>query len=240
MPRAMPTYADLSRKMNALLFQRGDEIAGIPIPLPGQRLVVESRHPNAELFKALQDAVDGPTPQVRTCPDEAMEIQDYQQVNAWYSTPERCWHVLSRVNGKFRIDRTEHDNGVRIRCHFNTMQSSDAWTLEAEACAWDRLEALIKPHLFKAYILTGSFLETSKRSGVTYIFRRLRPTVAIRNERFLAALCLHPVAYYADSNAGGLCPTDDVIAHLLLMRGDEHLFWRRANQHQAHRPEAGL
>lgn len=34
---------------------------------------------------------------------------------------------------------------------------------------------------------------------------------------------------------GGSAPsataTDDVIAHLVLMRTDEHLFWRKANQH---------
>jgi hypothetical protein len=37
-----------------------------------------------------------------------------------------------------------------------------------------------------------------------------------------------------------MCPTDDVIAHLMLMRGDEAMFWRRCNQHAAHLPEAGL
>jgi hypothetical protein len=93
--------------------------------------------------------------------------------------------------------------------------------------------------------LTGMFLETSKRSAVTYLFRRLRPTVAIgRNKdgggNIMAALCLHPIAYYAGSWAGAMCPTDDVLAHYCLMRGDEKMFWRRANQHAAFRPEAGL
>lgn len=37
-----------------------------------------------------------------------------------------------------------------------------------------------------------------------------------------------------------MTPTDDVIAHLTLMRGDEPMFWRRANQHGPDRPEAGL
>lgn len=40
--------------------------------------------------------------------------------------------------------------------------------------------------------------------------------------------------------AGAMCPTDDVIAHLMLMRGDEVDFWHRSNQHPAHRHEAGL
>jgi hypothetical protein len=37
-----------------------------------------------------------------------------------------------------------------------------------------------------------------------------------------------------------MCPTDDVIAHLQLMRGDERMFWKRSNQHPSWRPEAGL
>lgn len=43
-----------------------------------------------------------------------------------------------------------------------------------------------------------------------------------------------------NEEAGAMCPTDDVIAHLSLMRGDEKMFWRRCNQHPAYRPEAGL
>jgi hypothetical protein len=31
-----------------------------------------------------------------------------------------------------------------------------------------------------------------------------------------------------------------VIAHLLLMRADEKMLWRRANQHPIDRPECGL
>ena len=56
----------------------------------------------------------------------------------------------------------------------------------------------------------------------------------------LCAPCLHPIAYYDGSWAGAMCPTDDVIAHLALMRGDEHMFWRRANQHAPWRREAGV
>ena len=56
----------------------------------------------------------------------------------------------------------------------------------------------------------------------------------------LCAMCLHPIGYYAGSWAGAMCPTDDVLAHLMLMRGDEKMFWRRANQHAAYLPEAGL
>jgi NAD+ synthase (glutamine-hydrolysing) len=35
-------------------------------------------------------------------------------------------------------------------------------------------------------------------------------------------------------------PTDEVIAHLLMMRGSEEKFWANANQHPLDRPSAGL
>lgn len=95
-------------------------------------------------------------------------------------------------------------------------------------------------------MMTGSFLETSQRSGVTYLFRRLRPTLAMRGSldgssvHILAALCLHPIGYYSDSFAGTMVPTDDVCAHLLMMRGDEHHFWRKANHHNIHAASSGL
>ena len=47
-------------------------------------------------------------------------------------------------------------------------------------------------------------------------------------------------ARIVNSWAGAMCPTDDVLAHLMLMRGDEAMFWRRANQHAAIDPLAGL
>jgi hypothetical protein len=108
---------------------------------------------------------------------------------------------------------------------------------------------MIRHRQMKQYVLTGMFMETSRRSGLAYIFRRLKPTVVLapsdRSDdskplRILACLCMHPIAYYAGSWAGGMCPTDDVIAHLSLMRGDEHMLWRRSNQHPPYLPEAGL
>ena len=81
---------------------------------------------------------------------------------------------------------------------------------------------------------------------MAYLFRRLRPTLALRFNaadgriRLLAALCLHPVGYYERSWAGAMTPTDDVIAHLLLMRGCEAKFWARAEQHPDWDPAAGL
>ena len=84
----------------------------------------------------------------------------------------------------------------------------------------------------------------SKRSQVTYMFRRGRPTIAIRQDETggfpLCALCLHPIGYYADTWAGVMCPTDEVIAHLLMMRGSEEKYWANANQHPVDHPAAGI
>lgn len=126
----------------------------------------------------------------------------------------------------------------------NTMGCASAWQLKCELRAQEKLKTLLKPHLFDMYLLTGAFLETSKRSKVTYMFRRLRPTLAMSGAtgdmRILCGLCLHPIGFYSGTWAGCMVPTDEVIAHLLLMRGDEPDFWRQANQHPAWRSEAGL
>jgi len=63
-----------------------------------------------------------------------------------------------------------------------------------------------------------------------------------REERayWLCALCLHPIGYYGDTWAGVMCPTDEVIAHLLMMRGSEEKFWANANQHPIDHPAAGV
>ena len=58
--------------------------------------------------------------------------------------------------------------------------------------------------------------------------------------RVVAVLCLHPIGYYENTWAGCLVPSDDVIAHLTMMRADEAHYWSKANQHDPASPEAGL
>ncbi len=219
----------MRNKLREIAHERGDW-AGIPMPMSDLRLVVEPRYPNAQALMAM-----GPQPEA--------EETDVRQINTWYSAPRRCDIVV------YRYDDGRVDWGVRPAVHslnmaLNTLGGSDAWGIEQEARALQLLADLVSHRQFKQYLLTGSFLETSKRSGVTYLFRKLRPTVAIRNDgektRIMCALCMHPIAHYAGSWAGAMTPTDDVIAHLMLMRGDEKLFWKRSTQHPAYRPEAGL
>lgn len=147
------------------------------------------------------------------------------------------------------VDRSHRTPGRRANLLMATMGASTGWDPEAETRALSKLATLIPPHLMTMYRLTGAFMETSRRSGVTYILRRSRPTVVVVPERrgdpdcqmrFLTTLCLHPVGYYSGTFAGGMVPTDDVIAHLLLIRGDEHFLWRKAYQHGGEQPESGL
>lgn len=202
------------------------------MPLHGENLVVHPSHPFAEAFAVEPPANDE---------DAGLKFR-----NEFWSALKGSTVVVIEEAG-----RVTH--GLRAGVHhlkqdIATMGCADAWGIEQEAAALSTLASLLPHHAFKRYLLAGMFLESSERSGIVYLFRKLKPTVAISYHgenakcggKILAALCLHPIAFYAGSWAGAMCPTDDVIAHLMLMRGDERLFWSRANQHAPHLPEAGL
>lgn len=195
--------------------------------LENERLIIEPTYP----FAGLADIGSKPEP------DDGWRAR-----NCWYSTSKRCDIIIMERDGKIdwgRVPAFHH--GAHL---LTTLACSDAWGIEQEGRAVQLLGRMLRHRQLKQYLLTGMFVERSTRSGVCYLFRKLRPTVAFkpddRGSRILAALCMHPIAYYAGSWAGAMCPTDDVIAHLALMRADEHMLWRRCNQHPPFRPEAGL
>lgn len=219
------------------------------MPLQGQTLVIEPRFLMArELSEIGRPASEDPLP------------DGVSERNSWWSDRLRGNIIIWNEGGRVLHAVLPQFNSLGFV--LGTLGCADAWGIEQEARAIKLLGELISHRAFKQYMLTGMFLETSRRSGLTYLFRRLRPTVAIdaRNpeglslryrigaiagewsnkSRVLCALCMHPIAYYADTWAGAMTPTDDVIAHLMLMRGDEAMFWRRANQHGPTRPQAGL
>lgn len=213
------------------------------MPINGERLVVEPSFPMAQALMAMGRNADDIAEAAADEADKGWTLR-----NRWYSRDWRCDIILMEKDGK--IDFGKLPAFHHIKHDLATLGCSDAWGMEQEANAIDLLHGLVSPRQFKHYMMTGMFIETSKRSGVTYIFRRLKPTVALAAHpglpegkfgmTILACLCMHPIAYYADSWAGAMVPTDDVIAHLQLMRADEKLYWRRANQHPPYRPEAGL
>ena len=226
---AFDNFAGLRNGLSRVASERGDW-AGIPMPIEGQRLIIEPKFPNG---LALSE-IGAPTPEKtngETLRNSFWSHARRQEIIVWNNADGSLeWGACGRTHGFNFI--------------INTILCSSAWGVKQESNAVQTLAGLITYHQFKTYMLTGMFIESSKRSKVMYLFRRLRPTVALRLEgetaRILCTLCLHPIAYYGDSWAGAMCPTDDVIAHLMLMRGDEHMFWRQANQHPSWKPESGL
>lgn len=225
-------FAGLRNGLRDIAARRGDW-AGIPMPLDGQKLVIEANYPMATELAEIGAPKEEPLP-----PDVTIR-------NRWWSRRERCEIYIWNEGGKVEWGRVPGFNHLGF--DLTTLGCATAWGIEQESNALALLGTLVRHHQMKQYLLTGMFLESSMRSGLTYLFRRLKPTVVLdaRNKteaetRILCTLCLHPIAYYAGSWAGAMAPTDDVVAHLMLMRGDEPMFWRRANQCAPDRPEAGL
>jgi hypothetical protein len=248
------SYAELSRRINAHLLSQG-EWAGVPMPLPGLGVVMEPKHPFADRMPELQAIVDSDRPKAPTTDD----VEGWRIVNQWRGRVRDVTgtvYIMRDRDGRVQWG-IDADAPRRNRFVLGPLETLDAWHLDTELTAIDRLATLLTPRMFHAYVITGSFLERSSRSGLTYLFRRLRPTIVLtphgsrrgyfkgddeasHEMHILCALCLHPIAYYGETFCGAMCPTDDVIAHLLLMRGDEAMLWRRANQHKPGAPESGL
>lgn len=231
-------FADHRNEIRALAAASKDKLwAGIPMPLEGHDLVLEPNFPGAANFPKI------PSPEE----DRRKYLKDIKVRNHFWSTRYRA-HIFIYEDKSGRVKFTWEPAYHGLNIALLTLGASVAWGIEQEHNALQLLGTLISHHAFKKYLLTGMFLETSKRSGLTYLFRKLKPTVVldIRDRkgtgetRILTVLCLHPIGYYKDSNAGAMCPTDDVVAHLSMMRGDEPFFWKRANQIAPHYPEAGL
>lgn len=225
-------YAQLRNAIRDIAIQR-EQWSGIPMPLEGARLRIEPSFPNAHALMEIGAA--------KNEPPDGTTIR-----NTFWSTKLRSTVVVIEKNGRVNygiIPGVHH-----ITFDMQTLMCSEVWGIEQEGNAVRLLADLVSHRQFKHYMLTGMFMEKSQRSKLTYLFRRLKPTVVVdaksesaeKSARILCCLCMHPIAFYDGSWAGAMCPTDDVIAHLMLMRGDEPMYWRRANQHAPHRPEAGL
>lgn len=204
------------------------------MPLQGERLIIEPGYPNAAALSAI-----GAPPPSEPLPD------DVKERNCFWSKRLRAYVLIWDEGGKVLWAKLHRPHHITMDIH--TLGCSEVWGIEQEARAVNLLGTLVSHRQFKQYMLTGMFLEFSKRSGLTYLFRRLKPTVALDardqnadHTKIMAALCMHPIGFYDHTWAGAMCPTDDVVAHLMMMRGDEHLYWKRCNQIPPDRPEAGL
>lgn len=226
-----PTYVEIRERVGREAKRRGD-YAGVPIPNEIAKLRVCKRYQYASL-----DGKGG----TRGVYEREPQQDGCEFVNSWIRRCSFVQIVIGREAGKSFHIKVVNGPAQRAAVALDCIGLSGTFDVAAELRAQEKLKTLIKPHLFDAYRICGSFLETSRRSGLVYLFRRLAPTVAFscrpgeggddQGARFVAALCLHPIGYYDQTPFGVMVPTDDVIAHLLTMRGDEHYFWRKSNQH---------
>jgi hypothetical protein len=229
---SLDEWATLRNAMREIA-SKHDEWAGIPMVLDAIRLVLEPTYPYVKQIATLQGSDT----------EDVDNVQEITLRNSFWSWRYRQWVLIWEYQGKIVWTRSGRGNDTTYA--LGSLTACDAWGIEQESNAIDLLTSLVTPRQLKHYLLTGSFIERSKRSNLLYVFRRLRPTLAVSlrdetNLRILCALCMHPIGYYDGSWAGAMVPTDDVIAHLMLMRGDEHMFWRRCNQHQPWTKEAGV
>jgi len=237
-----PTWKDVRQGLARTARAKG-EWAGLPMPMEGMRMVVHPSYPFAESL----GQVFMPKPATRFCRTSDVQ-EDVCERNTWASFRDGREVTIWQKGSKFFFRYSPRQNSGTIL--IDTVGAARAWDFDAELRAMETLRRHVTDWAFRCYTMTGTFLETSKRSGVIYLFRRLRPTVAMAARpkmngrdvgvRILCTLCAHPIGYYDGSWAGALVPTDDVIAHLLLMRSDEHLYWRQCNQHAEWAPESGL
>lgn len=229
-------------RITELAGDRG-EWSGYPIPDDVCPLVIEPRHP-------LHATLDGSL-LVHEKPADKEDKEEHDNgievVNHWNDYNRGRAVFMLKKDGKiFATKPARYASTKRAGMIVKTLGASRQWSVQAELTAMARLKTLVTPVAFRYYFLTGTFIESSERSQVFYLFRRCRPTLAFKgmtedsNCTLLAALCLHPIGYYEGTYAGCMVPTDDVIAHLVMMRGDERKFWSKCNQHDCRAAEAGV
>ncbi len=207
-------------------------------------------------YKPLADLIAKMNPeQPRTFGMIAQEALDGKWVinNSWVTARPwkgsygRVFVLKSKENGKCRKLFFPHDPHLdRLDMATETMQRRASYALrQSEEQAQKRLFQELSEYQRNQYV-TGDFVFEKGRSGVGYLIRKNRPTLAMRQtsegepDHPLCALCLHPVAYYTETWAGVLPPSDEVLTHLLMIRQDERFYWRKANQIPLDQPTSGV
>lgn len=221
------------------------EYGGYPLPDNDVPITLEPRFPLTSL--------NGARLRTEDTPEDEQHLQDIGKLFGFDDTNQKivvinCWYsrrvgglvylyVFTNEPNKVRhaIQKSDQDTS-ELEQLLRTMGCSMNWSVSGEETALEKLRSIVTPVAYRYYVMCGMFMETSKRSGVTYLFHRCRPTTAFKHQpdgslKVLAYLCGHPIGYYKGTYAGAMVATDDVVSHVLLARGDEHLFWRKCNQH---------
>lgn len=176
--------------------------------------------------------------------------EEWCYVNTWYpnkrvlvevfrnSAGTRYLHLPRRRKQHRRWALIIRSDAVRMRV---TNRKAEE---KARANLIEKLSGRQKREL----LLTGAFTEVGG-SGIHYRITFNRPTIAYRVVgcegrakvlEFRAALCLHPLGFYSDTFTGCLPPSEDMLTHLLMIRADEHGFWKKSEQHTCDDPLGGL
>lgn len=248
----LPTWREVRRRLQELAVEAG-QWAGYPVPVAGVPLRVAPRH---EMFERWDGGIlpsDDATPSWRThvCSTDDVSVRER---SSWWSRRlgARVFVYESEEDGRIGYAIERKGGHAWLSAHLRWARTietmhvgSEVWDIEAEAMAFAKLIGMLTDAQVRTYIALGAFVEASRRSQARYVFRRGLPTVVLLpnvtgNFSPSVTLCLHPLAYYDGTFAGGMVPSDDVIAHLLLMRADEPRYWRQANQHPIDRPESGI
>ena len=197
----------LRSMVNTIALQRG-EYGGYPLPDDEITITLEPSHP---LTKMQGMAINKPEPSQQAM-DIAAALFGFDDENdrivvknTWISSRTGkevfVYHFVGQPN-KVKVAVLPRSESTRqLEMLLKTMGTSLNWSVSAEETALEKLRTIVTPAAYRYYVLTGMFIETSPRSGVTYLFHRLRPTLAFRHQpngtiKVLAALCGHPIGYY--------------------------------------------
>jgi hypothetical protein len=216
---------------------------------PTRRVIMAKGSPLSEKHGHDVPVAIGGAPEVRVCSaSDVNECQDEDYVvNTWHTTRKMIAVCNNRKGAsvhKFEATTERFEMYLRtLLCQAGAVDS------DAEFKAMIALRKRINDNQWDCYVLGNAFTETSERSNVTYIFRKGLPTIAMRcrprpeggeTRHFLAALCSHPLAWFEGTHVGAYPPTDEVLANLLAVRADEHMYWRKSIQHTLDDPLAAI
>jgi hypothetical protein len=236
------TWEDLQNAINQLALENQGTEYGLPLPslsAMDRPMVVAKGVPLRHVIE--QSA--------RTELEEELSHK-IKVRNSWSKLGDAEIAIIETEEGPFALPR--YHAGWRLQKLLDTsmIRSGTTQTAEAELRAMDSLKLRINKRQWESYVLSGMFPERSEKSDLHYFFRKGYPTIVasyhegikpgFQEGHVLACLCLHPIGYYQQTYCGLMCPTDEVICHLLLMRADERKYWSQCGQWSAHDPRSGI
>ena len=176
------SWSDLRRGVSAICEQRGWH-HGVPMMSStdsSRNLVLARGCPLADQYGHDVPINPGGAPQVHVC--RSSDIDDDGEgpyvTNAWDMSHKMVIAYMQKGKAKVRMEDRSRD---RFEMYVRSLLcQAGAVDSDTELKAMLALRKRINDNQWDAYILGNAFPETSIRSGVTYIFRKGLPTIAMR------------------------------------------------------------